>query len=265
MHPLFDNRSFFRLATNESVWRDGGQQSVRDHFQMRRRQLLREVWADEIPQQPQEWGFGQPADQEIHELLSRDALATFASPHPLWGGAAATQEEVTGQEEMAYTPALVLLVLDREGAAGKPDLRRQPTDLFTGIGATPGRTADAFSVHVRDLPARRACLLFLVTFDLVSSLARELATSEPRKEGDVLAILRTALDRHTLASQQASAEARRRAYRTSMLLARTPALQGETTEEGALQLTVDLGRPCPVLDLGTWVALLVSHPTLGSE
>jgi hypothetical protein len=264
MHPLFDKRGFYRLATEESVWSDGGKQSVRDYFQTRRRLLLREGWAEEIPQQPQEWAYGHPSDQEIHDLLRRDALATFASPHPLRAAPVATQEEVTGREEMAYTPALVLLVLGREGEVGKPNLRRQPSDLFTGVGTTPSRMSDAFSVRVRDLPGRRQCLLLLVSLDLVNSLAGHLAMSRARNEEDVLAVLHTALDRHTLTSQQSSTVARRRSYHISMLLARTPALEGETTEDGVLVLTVDLERPCPELDLGTWVVLLVSHP-LGSD
>ena len=69
VHPLFDESSFYRLATRESVFSDGGVQSIKDFFAALARQDLHEEWQRRIPPEPQRWGFVGVSDKDIHEFL----------------------------------------------------------------------------------------------------------------------------------------------------------------------------------------------------
>jgi len=101
-HPIFDPNGLYRLASRESVWEDGGVESVRRFFHARTRRNLREVWLHEVPSEPQDWGFDPKLNQLIHEHLVRQSQAAKESAAP------AAVVHAAGHPELLPTPALVI-------------------------------------------------------------------------------------------------------------------------------------------------------------
>lgn len=257
-HPLFDPNSLYRLSTADSVWSDGGQQSVRDFFAGLARTSLQEEWLAPPPDSPQPWGLVGVADETVHRLLKErqdieDPVEETAVAEPACAGA------------MPSTPALLVEILDGQVSLPQPQRGRQ---LFTGAGTLRGEWPEGWEStfwariplaawHSKPLVASRRCLLLLLTYDLVKRLARALGQPLSEKEKDALNVIGAALRRDVLTLEQSTQEGRRRASRLSGILALAPGVEATTDAEGRFQAKVDLQRPCPILNGWTWAVCCV--------
>jgi hypothetical protein len=280
VHPLFDEASFYRLATRESVWADRGRQSVIDFFHGLTRQLLLAQWQEKAQQEAQPWGLLSLTDESVHEFLTHNSRcaqedAERAGQFETSGGAK-VRRVVVQPAPFQATPALVLLALSGTGAAGAPAVARDPA-VFTGAGEVSQTEFPSFDIDIpiarllaSDVERRpqegeskrvsfdkRRCLVLILTYDIVVRLARILGRGEPADEPQALRVIQEALCSESLSRTQPSEEALRRAFQLSGVLALAPGLSGSSDSEGRFQMSVDLGKPCRALEPWTWVLACV--------
>lgn len=279
IHPLWDPEGFYRLALHRD---DDGKQGLRHFFWSRSRQELADQWMLQIPQEAQDWGFGEGINAEIHEYHRR--IAEFAN----------LANQVEGPQET--TPARIP-VATRTGRPG-PILRpaslvfvegNQPEFVFcdtAGSGIFPfiGESRQdmrLFLLNVPNLPNGHRCLVMLLLPETIAQLAGflELAPNGPgasswlhggphpteiQTTAEARAVLEKALSRKTLAQDQENPPALRRAFKIATLLALAPSVEGITMNHRFLT-QVDLGRTCPSLDPGSWVVTCVGPEAADSQ
>lgn len=250
LHPLFDETSLYRLATRDSVWADGGEESIRSFFVARARADLRREWTERAPAK-QNWNFGEPLNSEIHELLKKNQRPRDYTLR--------IRGFVQAPPARPKEPAPALLTF-------RADDRPVPRQgLFTGVGeVAPGKKISEFQVDIDDLGDADLGIVMIFTRDMVERLAAILsktvgsedvateASAEQSQEDVALDVLGKALSAETLAPTEASAEQSQKAFRVSTLLALAPTLVGEI-RDGRFQAHVDLGQECPALEPWTWL------------
>lgn len=253
-HPLFDPRSFYRIASRHSTWDDGGRASIRSYFVARAREELHRRWLEETPRDVQPWGHGDEFDGAMHRflLLSREQLLQRR-------GVAAAREPAAprvGEAAGEAAPALLVFGMLREGETPVP--QRSP-HLFTGAGQRPQAAISEFRVDVSNLAAERRVIAIIIDFDLLGRLALLVRWAKPRDEPSAIRLIQTTLDAETLSGGQGD-EACRLAFRVSTTLARAPALEGVSDRAGQFTAHVELERGCPGLDYWTWLIVYVGPP-----
>jgi hypothetical protein len=265
-HPLFDRTSLYRLAVEETTFRaDNGEQSLRDYFQARRRRELHRQWAQDVPDQPQDWGFGPAVDLMIHEHFKLKLniiqinLEQFVLPQ-------------SGARSADQTPALLVFRFDLGLEDHAPTLFRAASKAeqpFTGCGEEGGgyREIGAFAViidqdHGQGLPDGHLVLSILVTQTAIEML-RPLVVDEgetlaPMARGETVGdaeAIRT-ITRALSATRLTARRPRLRALRLCNQLALCPALQG-IVREGAFAMDIELDADCPSLEDGTYLVLCI--------
>ena len=254
IHPLFDPRSFYRLASRHSTWEDGGDTSVRSYFVARAREELHRRWLEDTPGEVQPWGHGDELDGALHSFLLRSRKESLQRR----GVGAAREREMpwVGEPPGEAAPALLVFGMSQAGEAPVP--QRSP-HLFTGAGQGPRDAIATFRLDVSNLTAGRRVVAIIIDFDLLGRLALLLRWGEPRDEPSAIRLIQTTLLAETLSGQQDD-EACRLAFRISTTLARAPALEGLTDRAGQFTAQVELGRGCPGLDCWTWLIVYVGPP-----
>jgi len=266
-HPLFDERSLYRIATRRSVFGDDdGHNALRAYFDALVRRQLYEEWQQGIPDHAQEWGFGAATNRLIHAILLESAQQV---PHP---GPA--------EPVMAQRGASGLLVIDLESARDeRPKGERRPLTTQPEsppfVGVVPRRpqagVMGRFVWHIDGLPAGRSYVLILVSEPLARSLGRVLQESRI-DYGDVPDCICAALTGRHLSNLKPLVRTspppvyllpRRElpvGARLAITLSLAPALKG-LTGDGVLRGEITLRDACPDLPLGTW-AVLCLGPTM---
>jgi hypothetical protein len=268
VHPLFEPSSYYRLASQESVWFDHGVQSIKDFFLGLYQDRLEEGGWDHGEETP-DYGYSDEVNAAIHahrlsERRRAEQAQRAAGPR--------RSKAVRGayHPEAPPDPALLRLDLRQRGRPAPPAAEHNPTQ-FTG--ANPDhRYMDSprFTVDVKGLPARCQCAVLLFHLTLVRKLAEHLPEAlrpGPWKDSEAQPAINTIAA--TLAPDvlepglEARREERQRACRLANLLALAPVLAAQTDEAGRLSATVafDGNRACPPVPPGCWVACCVG-PTL---
>lgn len=264
LHPLFDPKSLYRLASQEVIWHDHGEESIKQHFlELYRQRLEREF----TPEKPQDWRYSEHVNALIHSVLSqsRDAEREADAPRPseLVDGPTENVEalETTIAASKAKTPAL--LVYDLQKPVVKPPLKSRkdnptaPGGSFTGCGRVSDDTPlkSVFKLLGPEQEADVRCLALVFTFELVRELAKVLGLAPDWKDEDEAAIetITAALDPASLTSSD-DPDKLRRACRLASLLSLAPGLEGRA-EGGRFTQQVNLECNCPTLPGLTWVAL----------
>ncbi len=270
LHPFFDPKSVYRLATRESLWADGGYQSVRRFFHDLAAAAACSRWdfEQEIPPQPppEGYGYGADLDADIHWFLrrNRELLSSREEPAPRGAEIMAGVPVPLGAraEDMMPRPGLVVVQLDP--LPERLELRpvRPPEagdDVFSGAGQAPPETRfDRFAVNVPGLPAHRWCMVLLVVDELLAALAQNaLKMPAPTNQTAAMAVLAQALDAKALSGENGGPEAARRAFFLSTTWALAPGLEGISGEDCHFRAEVELGRQCPGLPHCCWVLVCV--------
>lgn len=264
-HPLFDDASFYRLATGVRHWEDGGKQSVRDFFHALSIEQLKAEWQTEVPAEPQDWGLGE-LNAEAHEYLSGAPLPSNKS-RKTGGGIRVRgipRNRVHAGEDL--TPALIVAEFDAAGTVSLGTPCREPESLFTGIGNTArAELHNEFVINVGDLPPQRDVLVFLLTTQILSRLrellsmgSREAPVDDEAAAGVLQKVLRSRVlngDEDDSAGEQADPQL---AYRVSCALAGAPVFTAGADDDGRVSIEIRLDKPSPTLELGTWVLVCIS-------
>ena len=255
IHPLFDNQSYYRLATRMSLWRDGGDASVRSFFLTRMHQDQRQCWLSPgLQTTSADWGYDDATNAEVSAFVTaRKSLQKKLSQKSfdISLNLAAATGEGTGLGQLKPS----LLIAD---PIGEPfTLVQEPADAFTGIGAHPLGHIDAFKLNVGDLSPKRRAIALILDRHLIKDLAERLGRDHPANESQVIEAISAALEHKTMTSSEDDA-ACRRAFGVSTTLALAPGLERITTVEGHFDCEVGLSRPCPGLNYQTWIVVCVS-------
>ncbi len=274
VHPLFDPRGLYRLATKAKVWRadDAGRQTIRDFFETRRVESLREEWMHGVPESAQDWGLGAPFDAEVHEFLKARAKRARARGSPREH---AVMRDGSQREMDALAPALTVLRLDKHAAPSDLKALRSPENLFSGAAAPATHKGSKFEINVQveDLTQPHQYVVMILTRVLLEHVGQPFVPgfdrdasrrSAPSNPADRVTI---ATDQHALDVIQkafaadvlsgAAGDHSDLAFRISMMLAQAPAITGSSEAGGWITPTVELPRECPGLDFGTWIAVCV--------
>lgn len=266
VHPLFDDNSFYRLSTRESVWHDGGNQSVMDFFLSQYRQELRREWQVNVPDQAQEYRFGDVLDRALDVQRRRVAGTPLQSPltppkFALLG---------KGRDEMPE-PALLRVDLTED----KPIDELRTEDISRGSPSSlvypswSNSQGDKFAVGLAGVPKGRRCLVLIITLKLLEQLHGVLSGAATPSDSDLFprsvpqepigneASALTAISRtispSSLRPQSPTDSATVMAYRLSVALGCAPALEGTSSDDERFHVTVDLPAGCPPLEAWTWV------------
>jgi len=282
VHPLFDLSSAYRLASQESVWFDHGERSIKRYFLALHRQMLREGWGSTSPpEKPQDWRFSPPVNALLHEYLRRSCEdAQRAADHDEEGRRVAEEsariaEEASAgiqagaDEKFARAPALLIFDLSQPGKPTAPSpYRPEPGEppsqwlgSFTGIGEHSRALrpkSDVFKIDVPHQKDGRWCLALLLPLRLVRELATLLGTNSAWDDHDEPSAVDTICDvfdpeRLARPGEDASVERFEAACRLGSLMALAAGWEQVVTR-GRFGVEVPLGGPCPAIPSGTLVA-----------
>jgi hypothetical protein len=254
-HPLFDEDGYYHLATQQSIWRDGGQRCMVGFLAAHARSALRERWlyGEVLKQQPWRFPGGIP-DSDVHQFLSHSRESASRAEDEARGRFGTLGHGVAPREAVptwravpqggrtvslvAYLrPDSMPQIEDRTGAAAAPD-------CIVGIRPHSGpSTVTLLIVAVHRVPARRQAIVFLFPDALFIRLAQLVLGTGTDDPSDWYRVLERALHPAALDPPDPSPEARRRALDLATLFALAPAVGGTTTSQG-LDLAMDLPSGC---------------------
>ncbi|MFO7906215.1 MAG: tetratricopeptide repeat protein [Planctomycetota bacterium] len=256
VHPLFDEASLYRLAIQDSLSLDGGRASIASFLQTLRGATLDEQWLDEVPSEPQDWGYADAVNRMIHQWRLKAGKSAQGTEK---------RQTVPGGVGGGLCPSLIVGHVEESQAIfwGKPQPFRSPSE-DRASDAPP----NAFEIIVGDLPRERWCLVLIVTQHLLGQLSNAMALDGPARQDSSSEwrqrVLLNALSVKTMSPRQDTREKMDRAFRVSTTLALAPTLEGMTDSRGQLDMLVELPWPCPPLRPDTCVVVCVS-PDVGSR
>lgn len=196
VHPLFDERSEYRMATRFSVWRDQGVSTVVEYFQDRARDARRARDATDG-----HWGLGPDVDASMSEFLREAALASAEAAHekpaievpkkrvkpqrsvtadvPTVGALGVADPTAEGPTLRAHGATILLTPTLLGLDCGAPDvlpplpLLRWPQDTRSMFWSTADESQwqSDFQFSIEGLPAGRPWVAFFLEHHLVETLA----------------------------------------------------------------------------------------------
>lgn len=265
IHPLFDDRSRYRLGCNDSTWSDGGKESIRNLFRgLHQVELDSSELAEEgITDQVQDWGFDEQTNKEIQEYRKQIRQSSTLEEERVY-------ERVTNEAEERHSGAVrslsrqlfpkviegffVMDLIQNPGKLGL-DLKEHPRWAISGMDeSTRNEKINTFKVKIPELPDGRRGMLLLFSPSILEQLAGLLKAHLPESQDELFQIPRSSvkgttrireallkvLSAETLEpSVSASVADHWRAEKLSMVLSAVPGLEG-ITSNGTLKMEVDL-------------------------
>lgn len=232
-HPLFDEFGFYRAATEDSIWSDYGDDSIRRFINELRR--LREAIE----------GGNTPRDAD-----------------PLSAGESRSERYAVPDLPQVYSAGAEAAVVDLSESAADRAIG-EPEPLAGYAGTTDGHPAFTLR-RVIGKPNRLIAMLIFVP-PLVRTIAARIGeTRVPETIDASLAVLAAALRDEALATT-GDEDALRAACDLSRAIAAAPTVIGATDTRGVFEASVELDEPCPRLPDGSVVLFCVGPEVVIDE
>ena len=83
-HPLFDSQGYYRHATRQSLWRDGGDASIQAYFLAKAYQDQRQRYRSlKLQQSSIDWGYDDATNAQISTFMTGRRLKMEKPPYSL--------------------------------------------------------------------------------------------------------------------------------------------------------------------------------------
>lgn len=262
VHPLFDPRSAYRNATEETIWIDGGRSSIQRYFEGRLRQSLLKEGLAEVPAEATEYGYSRAANQLLDHFRTIPSKVAHLAQTIVEIGTQRLNElnpvpVLAAAAQASPPPALLIFDLlnsDSLKLVGKWRFPQMPADTISGCSPNAAKSLDCFEVDLQLHPYRLS-LIFLFSPARLQQLADVFGEEFPDNDDGVLKLLQKCLDSKALTATQREPGKSSLASRLFDILRLVPTLEGISNQQGKLTIKVDLGCQCPIIDPGTWAVV----------